>query len=289
MTYHVTCLCGQTFQVSDAHVNHYVTCPACNRAVVPLAAEPAGDAAGAGAGAATTTVGGDGGDAIEPTKRCPFCGETILAVAKKCRYCGEFLDLAVAPGSAGSSAGTAVGASASSATVGAAPTHASGAETAPVFDLAVSQWENFFRYLICIILLVAIGAGAILAPVQQIKDNRQPIIGAAAIVLGIAALFFYVSVRSSRCRIWPLRLETQTGLLFKKVDALELFRIEHIDLQQGFVQRLLGIGSVVLTTADPAATKVELYQIPQARKVYRYLQDQVQVAAQQRGVRYIER
>lgn len=26
------------------------------------------------------------------TKKCPHCGETILAVAKKCRYCGESLE-----------------------------------------------------------------------------------------------------------------------------------------------------------------------------------------------------
>ena len=29
----------------------------------------------------------------EDTKRCDFCGEKILAIAKKCKHCGEILDV----------------------------------------------------------------------------------------------------------------------------------------------------------------------------------------------------
>ena len=32
---------------------------------------------------------------MEETRKCPYCGNEILAVAKKCKHCGEWLDSVV--------------------------------------------------------------------------------------------------------------------------------------------------------------------------------------------------
>ncbi len=58
--------CGQHFEVEKELTGRSVECSSCGK---PF------------------TI-----SAPEPTKRCPMCGEEILAVAKKCKHCGEYLD-----------------------------------------------------------------------------------------------------------------------------------------------------------------------------------------------------
>jgi hypothetical protein len=71
--------------------------------------------------------------------------------------------------------------------------------------------------------------------------------------------------------------------------ALELFRVNDISLQQGFIPRILGFGTIKLTTTDADSPEMLLLQIPRAREVRHYLQTQVPIAARQRGAVYMEK
>jgi membrane protein YdbS with pleckstrin-like domain len=267
MNYQITCFCGNRFLITDQQLNGPVNCPACKRPLqphvstdhpAPTTAEPA----------AATPVSAD----PEATKRCPFCGEVILAVAKKCKHCGEFLDRAHpadAPGSPGS-------------TTAPAPS-----DTPPAFSLSVSQWDNFWKYIICATIVAIIILAVVILKISP--QTASLVIAASVVFAFFAAWLLYLSAKNSRCYIRPTRIDTEVGILTKDINSLELFRITDMELKQGIVQRLLGIGTIHITSSDPKAPELVLYQIPKARKVHKYLQDQIPIATKQRGAIFVEK
>jgi membrane protein YdbS with pleckstrin-like domain len=261
MNYLATCVCGQQFMVNADQVGRHVTCPGCSRALIPIAAEPRDTGA---AGEAPASM-------AEPTKRCPYCGENILAVARKCRFCGEFLDR---PAPAAGATGPAAAPAPSSA---APATPAASDEPEPAFELCVSQWDNFWKYLICLAIVVATVVFVTLAATHwslMSRQNATLIAISVVLLVGITAYFFYLSTRTARCAIRPTRIDTVYGVFSKKRESVELSRVAGIELKQGFVERVLGIGTILVTTTNENQPTLELYQIPKARKVYKYLQEQ---------------
>ncbi|MHB9031540.1 MAG: PH domain-containing protein, partial [Anaerolineae bacterium] len=67
------------------------------------------------------------------------------------------------------------------------------------------------------------------------------------------------------------RIRVITGLLSRSHEDIELIRIQDIDNRQRFGQRLLGIGSISVTSADPSAPNTVLKNVRHPDEVHELL------------------
>src|SRR5271156_3537863 len=184
MNYQITCFCGNRFLITDQQLAAPVNCPACKRPLQPVVStdQPAPTTPSPVPESAPATP---VEAAAEATKRCPFCGEVILAIAKKCKHCGEFLDRATPPD-------------------GATPSpKPSPADVSPVFSLSVSQWDNFWKYIICVTIVVLVAL--VLLGLPSLREYAPLGISFAVVLTAFIAWFLYLSARNSRCYIRPTR------------------------------------------------------------------------------------
>jgi membrane protein YdbS with pleckstrin-like domain len=275
MNYQVTCFCGHRFLITGQQVSTTITCPVCKRELLPVVSaagqpDPADTPIPNDVLATPVPPSTPAATTDEPTKRCPFCGEVILAIAKKCKHCGEFLDRSIPHPD---------------------PVIAAAADVPPAFSLSVSQWDNFWKYLICVTLAALISGGFIMAAQRKYISPEVASLGVPVTlaVIGFAAWILYLTVKNSRCYIRPTRIDTEVGVLSKDLTTVELFRITDMDFKQSLLERLLGIGTIRISSTDPKTPELVLYQIPKARQVHKYLQDQIPVATKQRGAVFYER
>ncbi len=257
--YEARCVCGHVLEIPAQRLGRHWICPMCNRTLIPVAATPAADIPVQTVPPAT--------DALRP---CPVCGEMILKAAHKCRYCGEFIDTPRPKTTTETSTVT--------------PASSEPARTDPVFDVAVSQWDNFWRYLTCLVILV-ITAGTYKLP--PLRSYAGIIFSVVLTVDVLAAFLIYFGSRNRRCLIDMDRVETQSGIFTKQIDWISISSVLDIQLRQGVWQRLLGIGTIEIRSNDQETPLLEIHQIPQARKVFEYLQRQISRRHQQGVARLI--
>jgi uncharacterized membrane protein YdbT with pleckstrin-like domain len=79
-----------------------------------------------------------------------------------------------------------------------------------------------------------------------------------------------------------------TGVLSKRVDEVELYRVKDTRFDQPFLQRLFGLGNVVLISNDATTPTTVIRGIPDAKAVREKLRTLVEARRDEKRVRVAE-
>lgn len=106
----------------------------------------------------------------------------------------------------------------------------------------------------------------------------------AVLTVGIAALVYQLRARAVAFEVTTQRVKIETGILSKKKDNLELFRIDHVTVEKPLGMRLLGFGLVRLVTSDRSEEHVLLWGIRDFEKLAEQIRDSSLKERQRRGI-----
>ena len=147
-----------------------------------------------------------------------------------------------------------------------------------------SLWSNFGTYFFCLILAGAIIAAYVLLPRQP--QSHWILVGLIVPVLW--ALIRWVATKCERYEITSERIKITTGLLSRRTNELELYRVRDYSVVEPFWLRLFGCGSIVLVTADRTTPQMVLRAVPHAATLKDQIRTHTEKMRQRRGVRDLE-
>jgi uncharacterized membrane protein YdbT with pleckstrin-like domain len=152
-------------------------------------------------------------------------------------------------------------------------------EETTLFRGSPSQVLNLGAYL----LSAAVAAGLIVLAVLYVPW----------LALGVVAPIGYASWRwvLLRSRVYEVtteRIRVSTGILTRRTDELELYRVEDLTLVEPLPLRLLGRGNIELSTNDTSNPKLVLPAIRAAAQLREALRKAVEERREKKRVRVTE-
>lgn len=111
----------------------------------------------------------------------------------------------------------------------------------------------------------------------------------AVLTVGLALIYFWIKRGGTHYRITTQRIVIDRGILSKKMEQLDLYRIVDFTVDRPFGQRVLGTGNLKLNTFDKTTPVIELFGLKaDVVQLYEVLRKAVEANKQARGVRTID-
>ena len=149
-----------------------------------------------------------------------------------------------------------------------------------------SQITNFPLYVVCLVVIGAIIAAFVLIPHPH--PYVKICLGA---ILGVAVIVFmarWIATRSRTYQVTSERIKLVEGILNRKTEELELYRVRDYKLTEPFWLRLFGLGTIIVSTDDHSNPTVMLRAIRDANGRREELRKYVEACRDRKRVRITE-
>lgn len=109
------------------------------------------------------------------------------------------------------------------------------------------------------------------------------------LTVGLAFVYFWMKSLGTHYRVTTKRVVIERGVLSKRMEQIDLYRIVDYVVDRPFFQRLAGTGNLVLHTMDRTSPLVELHGVKtDVAALYEKVRAASEVEKRRRGVRIVD-